>query len=307
MRVLVLGAGAVGGYFGARLIEAGTKVTFLVRQRRAGQIARSGIVVESHFGNFSVRPNYTTEATGSDWDLVIVACKAYDLASAIAAIAPAVGPETVVLPLLNGIAHIDEFDERFGSVRTVAGVAYIAATLTPDGVIHHLNNVHRIGFGGRHGRHPPALTALAEALRGSPVDFRLLENPIQSLWDKLALLGPLAAMTSLMRAPVGRIVATEGGALMMRTCLAEVIAIAEAAGHGPSATVVASTEKVLTEPGSRFAASMLRDIERHGPTEGEHIVGDLAARARAAGIDAPLLQLAWRHLQAYEAGRTAPH
>jgi 2-dehydropantoate 2-reductase len=307
MRVLVLGAGAVGGYFGARLIEAGTKVSFLVRPRRAGQIARSGIVVESQLGNFSVRPNVITESPGKDWDLILVACKSFDLASAIAAIGPAMGSETIVLPLLNGIAHIDELDEHFGSARTVAGVAYIASTLTPDGVIHHLNNVHRLGFGGRHGRHPPALAALAEAFRGSPVDVRLLDNPIQALWDKLALLGPLAAMTCLMRAPVGRIVATDGGALMMRKCLAEVATIAAVGGYPPSATVIASTEKVLTEPGSKFAASMLRDIERHGPTEGQHVVGDLVARAKAAGVDAPLLQMAWRHLQAYEAGRAAAH
>ena len=112
-------------------------------------------------------------------------------------------------------------------------------------------------------------------------------------------------MTCLMRAPVGRIVAVEGGALMMRRCLAEVATIAGAAGHPPSATVIASTEKVLTEPGSKFAASMLRDIERHGPTEGAHVVGDLVARAVAAGIDVPLLRLAWKHLQVYEAGRAA--
>jgi 2-dehydropantoate 2-reductase len=110
-----------------------------------------------------------------------------------------------------------------------------------------------------------------------------------------------------MRAPVGRIVATDGGALMMRKCLAEVATIAAVGGYPPSATVIASTEKVLTEPGSKFAASMLRDIERHGPTEGQHVVGDLVARAKAAGVDAPLLQMAWRHLQAYEAGRAAAH
>jgi 2-dehydropantoate 2-reductase len=303
LRVLVLGAGAVGGYFGARLVEAGTKVSFLVRARRAGQIARDGIVVESPLGGFAVHPHVVTEVHGHDWDVVLVACKAYDLAGAIAAIAPAVGAETVVLPLLNGIAHLEAFDARFGSGRTVAGVAYIAATLTQDGVIRHLNAVHRLGFGGRDGRHPPALTALAEAFRAGPVEVRLLDEPIQALWDKLALLGPLAAMTCLMRAPVGRIVATEGGALMMRQCLAEVATVAEAAGHAPSAAVLGAAEKTLTEPGSRFAASMLRDIERHGPTEGAHVVGDLVSRAKAAGIDTPLLRMAWRHLQAYEAGR----
>ena len=305
MRVLVLGAGGVGGYFGARLVQAGTKVTFLVRPRRAGQIAREGIVVESQSGNFSVRPQVVTEVHGHDWDIVLVACKAYDLDAAIAAIAPAVGAQTVVLPLLNGIAHMEALDEEFGSARTVAGVAYIAATLTQDGVIRHLNTVHRLGFGGRHGTHPPALIALADALRATPVDVRLLDDPIQALWDKLTLLGPLAAMTCLMRAPVGRIVAVDGGALMMRRCLAEVATIAGAAGHAPSSTVIASTEKVLTEQGSKFAASMLRDIERHGPTEGRHVVGDLVARAQAARIEVPLLRMAWTHIQIYEAGRTS--
>jgi 2-dehydropantoate 2-reductase len=306
MRILVLGAGGVGGYFGARLIEAGTKVTFLVRPRRAGQIARSGIVVESQYGSFAVHPQFVTEVRDRDWDLVLLACKSYDLAGAIAAIEPAVGADTIILPLLNGIAHLDTLDAHFGAERVAGGVAYIAASLTAEGVVRHLNTVHRLGFGGRQGYQPAALRALSEAFRNSVVDVRLLDDPIQALWDKLTMLGPLAAMTCLMRAPVGRIVAADGGALTMRQCLGEVIAIAEESGHMPAGNVIVSTEKVLTEAGSKFAASMLRDMERGGPTEGPHIVGDLVARAKAAAIDTPLLRLAWLHLQAYEAGR-APH
>jgi 2-dehydropantoate 2-reductase len=305
MRILVLGAGGVGGYFGARLIEAGTKVTFLVRPRRAGQIARSGIVVESQHGSFAVHPQFVTEVRDRDWDLILLACKSYDLEAAIAAIEPAIGTDTIILPFLNGIAHLDTLDARFGAGRVAAGVAYIAAALTSEGVIRHLNAVHRLGFGGRQGFQPAALKALSEAFRNSLVDVRLLDEPIQALWDKLILLGPLAAMTCLLRAPVGRIVAADGGALTMRQCLGEVIAIAEASGHMPAGNVIVSTEKVLTETGSKFAASMLRDIERGGPTEGPHVVGDLVARAKAAAIDTPLLRLAWLHLQAYEAGRTA--
>jgi 2-dehydropantoate 2-reductase len=201
---------------------------------------------------------------------------------------------------------MDALDARFGAARVAGGVAYIAATLSPEGTVRHLNNVHRLGFGMRGGAHPPALRWLAEALGRTPVEARLLDDPVQALWDKWTLLGPLAATTCLMRAPVGRIVAAEGGAALMRACLAEVVAIAAAAGHAPAEGVVAGAGKTLAEPGSRFAASMLRDIERGGPTEGAHVVGDLVARAAAAGLAAPVLGAAWIHLQAYEAGRARP-
>ncbi len=303
MRLLVLGAGGVGGYFGGRLAEAGVPVTFLVRPARAAQLAADGLVVESPLGGFRASPGVATEARDEGWDLVLLSCKSYDLPQAMDAIAPAVGAATLVLPLLNGLAHMDALDARFGAARVAGGVAYIAATLAPGGVVRHLNSVHRLGFGMRGGAHPPALHGLAGALARTKVEARLLDDPVQALWDKWALLGPLAAMTCLVRAPVGRIVEAEGGTALVEACLAEVEAIAGAAGHAPAAPVLASARKTLTEPGSRFAASMLRDIERGGPTEAAHVVGDLVARAAASGIAAPVLRAAWVHLQAYELGR----
>jgi 2-dehydropantoate 2-reductase len=304
MRILILGAGGVGGYFGGRLVEAGTPVTFLVRERRAEQLARDGLVVESQHGSFTTEVDATTRAADDGWDLILLSCKAYDLPAAIDAIAPAVGARTLVLPLLNGLRHMDALDERFGAARVLGGVAYIAATLTAAGVVKHLNDIHRLGFGARGGEHPEIVRRLAEAFAATRVEARLFDDPIQSLWDKWVLLGTLAAMTCLMRAPVGRIVASDGGAAQMRACLAEVVATATACGRAPAAGVVASAEKTLTLPGSGFAASMLRDIERGGPTEAAHIVGDLVARATAKGVEVPALRTAWVHLQSYEAGRT---
>jgi 2-dehydropantoate 2-reductase len=303
MRILILGAGGVGGYFGGRLAESGTPATFLVRPRRAEQLARDGLVVESPHGNFTLAPDTRTEARDEAWDLVVLSCKAYDLDDAIAAIAPAVGARTHVLPLLNGLRHMDVLDARFGAARMLGGVAYIAATLLPSGVVRHLNDVHRLGFGARGGDHPSSVRALAEAFARTKVEARLLDDPVQALWEKWTMLGPLAAMTCLMRAPVGRIVAAEGGAALMRACLDEVVATAAACGHAPAAGVVATAGKTLTQAGSGFAASMLRDIERGGPTEAAHIVGDLVARAAARGVETPLLRTAWVNLQAYETGR----
>ena len=304
MRILILGAGGVGGYFGGRLVESGTPVTFLIRERRAEQLARDGLVVESQHGNFTTKVDATTTARDADWDLILLSCKAYDLPAAIEAIAPAVGARSLVLPLLNGLRHMDVLDQRFGAARVLGGVAYIAATLTSAGVVKHHNDIHRLGFGARGGQHPEVVRQLADAFKKTKVEARLFDDPIQSLWDKWVLLGTLAAMTCLMRAPVGRIVASEGGAATMRACLAEVVATATADGHGPAAAAVASAEKTLTQAGSGFAASMMRDIERGGPTEGAHIVGDLVARAAAKGVDVPLLRTAWVHLQCYEAGRS---
>ena len=305
MRILVLGAGGVGGFFGARLIEAGGDVTFLVRERRAAQLAREGLVVESPHGNFRVPAKSTLAAGDAPWDLVLLSCKAYDLEPALAAIAPAVGAGTFVLPLLNGLRHLETLDARFGAARVLAGVAYIAATLTPEGVVRQLGLVPQdaLLFGARGGEHPASARELAALFARSRTRGALADDPLQAMWDKWVALGPLAAMTCLMRAPVGRIVAAEGGAAAMRECVGEAASIARAAGHAPSAAVLETVTQRLTAPGSSFAASMLRDIERGGPTEAAHVVGDLVARAAAHGVAVPRLGTAWIHLQAYEAGR----
>ncbi|MBL8701548.1 MAG: ketopantoate reductase family protein [Alphaproteobacteria bacterium] len=305
MRLLILGAGGVGGYFGGRLVQAGADVTFLVRPRRAEQLRARGLVVESPKGGFTVPVSVATEARDEGWDLVLLSCKAYDLDAAMDAVAPAVGAATHVLPLLNGLRHMDVLDARFGAARVLGGIAYIAATLTPDGVVKHLNTIHGLDYGGRGGRHPESLRTMTAQFAGTDVQARLIDDPIQGLWDKWVRLAPLAAMTCLLRGPVGRIVATDDGAGLMRRCIAEAGAVATASGHPTPPAVLRSIEKSLTEPGSNFAASMLRDVERGGPTEGAHVLGDLVRRAAASGIDVPILRVAWAHLQAYEAGRAA--
>src|SRR5712692_6365590 len=139
MKVLVLGAGALGGSYGARLLEAGAEVTFLVRQQRADQLQKGGLVVQSPLGNVA-RTVHTIarEQVTPDYDLVLLTCKTYDLDQAIAAIAPAIGEQTGILPLLNGVATYDILDQRFGIERVLGGVAYIAATLAPSGhILHH--------------------------------------------------------------------------------------------------------------------------------------------------------------------------
>ncbi len=307
MKILILGAGGVGGYFGARLIEAGGDVTFLVRERRATQLAARGLVVESPHGNFTVKAKTTTAVVDAGWDLALLSCKAYDLDAALTAIAPAVGAGTHVLPLLNGLRHLEVLDARFGAACVLGGVAYIAATLTQDGVVKQLGLVPPDGlqFGARGVPHPASARELARLLAKSSTRSGLVDDPLQTMWDKWVALGPLAAMTCLMRAPVGRIVDAAGGAEAMRACIAEAAAVARAAGHAPAQGVIDVVTQRLTTPGSTFAASIMRDIERGGPTEAAHVVGDLVARAAASGVAAPWLGAAWVHLQAYEAGRAA--
>jgi 2-dehydropantoate 2-reductase len=304
MRLLILGAGATGGYFGGRLAEAGRDVTFLVRPGRAEQMARDGLVVSSPHGDIrrSVR-TVTRDGLTPDYDAVILACKAYDLDDAIAAIAPAVGPETRVVPLLNGMRHIDRLDAAFGPGRVLGGLCAIAATLTADGAIRHLNKFHLLTFGERDGERTPFCEALEQNLTGAGFDARLSTIILQEMWEKWVMLATLAAMTCLMRAGVGAILdAADGEALILET-LGECTHVAAAAGYPPRDKHLERTRAMLTERGSGLAASMLRDIEGGSLIEADHVIGDLLGRARAHGVDAPLLRVVLCHLQTYEAGR----
>jgi 2-dehydropantoate 2-reductase len=304
MKILVLGAGGVGGYFGGRLAQAGSDVTFLVRERRAAQLHAEGLLVQTPDGQFRVPAKAVQRAEiDAPSDLILLTCKAYDLDSAIDTIRPAVGPATVVLPLLNGLAHLDRLDAAFGPERVIGGSCGIAATLTPEGVVKQLSPFHWIRFGDRAGKSRPQITALAEAYARTPVDAAAVPDILLVMWEKFVLLTTLAACTCLMRGSVGDILATSNGESIMRELLDTCVAAAKAAGHAPRAESLSQTEALLFARGSPFSASMLRDLERGGPTEGDHIVGDMLRRARAAGPDARLLAAAYTHLQVYEGRR----
>ena len=308
MRILTLGAGGIGGYFGGRLAEAGADVTFLVRPRRAAQLAADGLIVKSPHGDLA-RPVRTigADALAADgrYDLVLLTCKSYDLDPAMAAIAPAVTGGAAVLPMLNGMRHLDRLDAAFGADQVLGGLCHIAATLTPEGEVRHLNKLHALTLGPRRPGQAALVAAFAEVAGPARFDLRVSEDPIQDMWEKFVLLATMAGMTCLMRANVGQIMQADDGEALMTEALAEADAVAGAAGHASRPAQLAAARATLTERGSSFAASMLRDVERGGPTEADHVVGDMLTRARAAGHAAPLLRTAWCHLQAYEARRGA--
>ncbi len=304
MRILVLGAGAVGGYFGGRLAQAGADVTFLVRPKRAAQLARHGLRIASRFGDARLQVKCVMqEQARAEYEAVIFTAKAYDLGSALEAIAPAMDARGCVLPLLNGMAHMQQLDARFGRERVLGGVAYIAATLAPDGEIRHLNDFHRIAFGPRLPSQRPLCEALAAQFANVQVEWKLADAIEQAMWDKWVLLATLAGITCLMRATVGDIVAAGQGERLTLALLAECAAVAKAEGFATPETALANYRGMLTKKGSDFSASMLRDIEAGGPTEGEHILGALLALARKRGLGTPLLEIAATHLEAYAARR----
>lgn len=308
MRILFLGAGATGGYFGGRLAAAGRDVTFLVRPARAAALA-GGLRLKSTAGDATVAVKTIVAApdgslpSGPGFDVVFLSCKAWDLAAAIAAIRPAMAGETFVVPLLNGLRHFDALDAAFGAARVLGGLCQIAATLGPEGEVVHTSRFHSLTFGERAGGRSTRVEALAKACLGANFVHEASENVMQALWEKFALIAALAGMTSLMRAPVGDIVAAREGAALMHEAYDECAAVARAAGHAIRPDVYRGVRGYLTEKGSLFGASMFRDIEAGNRIENDHILGDMLARARAAGVAAPLLRVAYAHTEAYAARR----
>jgi 2-dehydropantoate 2-reductase len=307
MRILVVGAGAIGGYFGGRLLQAGRDVTFLVRPRRAAQLAKTGLVIRSRFGDASLPapPIVTADALREPFDLILLSCKSYDLQSAADSFAPAVGPNTAILPLLNGMGHMDDLGERFGAGAVLGGQCVISVTLDGDGHVLHLNDTHGLSFGEQNGETSPRAEAIAATFSGANFQSRLSKTILHEMWEKWVLIATMAGSNCLMRAAVGDIVAA-GAENLSLALLDECAGIATAQNFAPSAAAMTRNRGMLTMPGSTFAASMLRDIERGAPTEADHILGDLIRRGGggAAGPNhLPLLRIAYAHLRAYEARR----
>jgi 2-dehydropantoate 2-reductase len=304
MRILVLGAGALGGYFGARLLAAGRDVHFLVRPARAARLREGGLRVRSPAGDLDIAaPPLLTDATGTaPFDVVLLSCKAYDLDSSIAAITPAMGPSSLVLPLLNGLSHLDRLDAAFGAPRVLGGQCIISATLDADGTVLHLAPMQSITFGGRDDATRARAETIAAQLGGAGFAVQASPDILQEMWEKWSFIATLAASTCLMRAQVGDIMAA-GGEAVLAGLRDECAAIAAAHGHPLREPALARSRDMMAPAHGALKASMARDIERGAPIEAEHVLGDLLRRGGAKGVATPLLQLAVVHVRAYEVAR----
>jgi 2-dehydropantoate 2-reductase len=305
MRFLVVGAGAIGGYFGGRMLQAGEDVTFLVRPRRAAELAEAGLVIKSPNGDVTLKnpPTVQADKLNEKFDAILLSCKAFDLEDAIKSFAPAVGPQTAVIPMLNGMRHLDILDARFGSERVLGGLCAIAATLNDKREVVQLAPMQSLTFGERDGKMTERVRAIAEVMAAGKFGSVASENILQDMWEKWVFLASLAASTCLMRTSVGNILAAPGGRDFLLGMADECSAVAGSQGYAPRAPFLERTHAMLTSEGSQMTASMFRDIKVGAAVEADHVIGDLMARGDAGKVPVPKLRIAYTHLKAYEKQR----
>lgn len=301
MRILVVGAGSTGGYFGGRLAEAGRDVTFLVRPARAAALKANGLKIMSPHGDVSLTPKLVTagEISGP-YDAILLTVKAYALNAALADLAPAVGSDTMILPVLNGMKHVDMIKARFGEKALVGCVCKVATTVDEQGRIVQLNKLQRLAYGEMNGSSSLRTDTLDRTMQGAGFDARLSATIAREMWEKWILLSSFGGITCLMRGTIGEVEAAPGGADFALRFFEEVVSVVSAVGERPSAEFLSETRPQVTQKSSPQASSMYRDLQRGAPIEADQIIGDLLARARQASIETPLLAAAYTHLSVYQ-------
>ncbi|MEJ1976154.1 MAG: 2-dehydropantoate 2-reductase [Acetobacteraceae bacterium] len=301
MRILVVGAGSTGGYFGGRLAQAGRDVTFLVRPGRAEQLRANGLQIVSPHGDVSLAPQLVTAGhIARAFDAMLLTVKAFSLDAALDDLAPAVGPDTMILPVLNGMKHMDALTARFGAGPVIGCVCKVATIIDDEGCIVQLTKLQDLAYGELNGQPSDRTGRLDAVMQGAGFDARLSHAIEREMWEKWVLLATLGGITCLMRGNVGEIEAAPGGAAFSLHFLDECIAVATAAGHAPSDAFVTGARASLTAKGSTQTSSMYRDLEKGSPVEADQILGDLLARAHALQVPAPLLAAAVTQLSIYQ-------
>lgn len=301
MKILVLGAGAIGGYYGGRLVQAGADVTFMVRAPRAKVLANSGLIIKSDLGDFSspikiILPNEPSP----NFDLILLACKAYDLDSALDSLKSAVGNKTIIIPLLNGVKHINKISDIYPDAECWPGLAKISTTLTPGGEIHQFDNVNQLIFGSINGHQDERANELLFFFKKQSVDATFSNRVMNDLWEKFTFLSTLAGITCLMRGSIDEILQVPSGQDLITQLLTECSQVSDAAGFSLEPHIFTQYLDHLIGPSFGLKSSMLRDIEKSHKTEVEHILGDMLQRAHKFHLSVPLLEIATAHVRTFE-------
>ncbi|NDL63900.1 2-dehydropantoate 2-reductase [Acerihabitans arboris] len=304
MRILVVGAGATGGYFGARLSLAGRNVTFLVRGKRADALRHNGLHLITPGGEISLQPQLiTTGEIDQPYDVILLTVKAFGLESALSDITPAVGPDTIIMPILNGMKHLEILTTRFGKQAVIGGLCKIAATLDEQGRVVQLSHLHELTYGEPDGSITDRISRLDALFKDAGFTARLSTSIINEMWEKWLLLASLGAITCLMRGNIGQVAAAPGGELFARSVINEILAVVTSAGYRRREDYIADTTALLTQQDSAQTSSMFRDLNQGFQVEAEQVLGDLVALGQRAGLTTPLLCAAYTHLAVYQRSR----
>jgi 2-dehydropantoate 2-reductase len=301
MKVLVVGAGAIGGYFGGRLLENGVDVTFLVREGRRKQLEENGLVIESVNGNASFKPKTIAAGENADhFDVVILSTKAYHLDGAIQDIRPYVTEGTVVMPLLNGISHIQTLMDVFGEENVIGGLCSIESTLDKEGNVLQTSPLNSLVFGELSGARTERILKIEEMFNGTKVNYKLSENVNQDLWHKYLFITTMSGITTLMRSSIGPIREDESGHKTLKCLMKEIISVMNLV-HAPIAENIEEIQlKQIGGLGYTMKTSMQRDMEKQLPVEADHLQGYLLGIARKEGLSVPVLETAYANLKIYE-------
>jgi 2-dehydropantoate 2-reductase len=307
MKILIVGAGGIGGYYGSKLMLAGADVTYLLREKRQAHIQKHGLVVETPQGSYTVHPKtITAQELRPGYDLIILAPKAFDLEDALGSISGA-SSQGFILPFLNGLAHIEQLDQRFGRERVIGGIAHIAATITGTGAVKQLTDLNVLTVGAR----TPNQEALAKEFYSlcQKTDFNAVysDNIEQALWDKWTFLSTLAGMTTLCNGSIGEIVATPYGDALTKAMYAQCCAIAQAHGYAIAVAVQTKSIEMLTAVGSPMTASMLRDLNAGNKTEHAHILLEMIHKAQSKQLDCDLIKMAYTHIEVIQRRQSHHH
>lgn len=304
MKVMVLGAGAVGGYFGGRLVEKGADVSFLVRENRRSQLLQRGLRINSIHGDFAFEPKLVRSGEEAvPFDVILLSMKAYHYEDAINSVADYVGERTLILPLLNGIAHIEELQQRFGENRVLGGLCFIEATLNEHGDVVQTSPIHEMLYGEWNGGTSERVEALEQLFAGTKASFRLSKNIQRDMWHKYLFITTLSGITTLMNSAIGPIRDAANGWELICQLAQENASIIRALGAPIDDDIVDKQMEIFRKQGYITKSSMLRDMEKGLSVEAEHLQGYLLRHADKLGITAPLLRIVYNNLNVYEIKR----
>jgi len=307
MKIAVVGAGGVGGYFGARLAASGQDVWFIARGAHLEAMRRDGLRVTSANGDLLIKPVQATEqpAQVGTVDLVMIAVKLWSTGDALRDARPMIGRDTAVVSFQNGVVAVDQLAAAYGRERTLGGVASIAAVIEKPGVIRHTGTMAMLQFGELDGAISPRVQALQQACEKAGIQCRASDAIQKAIWEKYVFLVGASAMTALTRLPLGPVREDPDTRALIAQIMAEAAALGRAKGVPLDADLVDKLLVRLDGLPREMVASMLGDLERGNRLELPWLSGGVAAMGKEAGLATPANQFVYAALKLYANGRPA--